>query len=182
MKYYTATVGSPCGPLVCVVDRSDAVTNIEFVDTAGEHGIRDRLLEAGHKVKKGIRRTRKVRRQLERYFAGQVFSFDLELAPDGSAFQKEVWRVVQDIPYGETRTYGEIANAAGHPSASRAVGGATGANPIPIVIPCHRVLGSDGSLTGFGAGLAAKKLLLLLEARHRPHPVEGQLDLDFGSF
>ncbi len=179
MKYYFGTVDSPCGPLLCVVDRSGAVTNIEFVDVAGEHGIRESLLAGENSVKRHLRRTRKVRRQLERYFSGKLFTFDLELAPEGSVFQRQVWQALQEIPYGETRTYGEVASSMGQPSSTRAVGGANGANPIPIVIPCHRVLGSDGSLTGFGGGLAAKKLLLLLEARHRPHPQEGQLDLDF---
>lgn len=179
MKYYYGTVGSPCSPLLCVVNKSSAVTNIEFTDSSAEIGIRERLEGLGHTVKRNLRRTRKVRRQLERYFAGKLFEFDLELAPEGSDFQLQVWRALQDIPYGETSTYGEIADSMGKPSATRAVGGANGSNPIPIVIPCHRVIGSDGSLTGFGGGLAAKKLLLLLEARYRPHPKKGQLDLDF---
>jgi methylated-DNA-[protein]-cysteine S-methyltransferase len=106
-------------------------------------------------------------RQLEAYFAGELSRFDLRLAPAGTPFQREVWAVLQKIPYGETTSYGEIARMLGNANAFRAVGAANGRNPIPIVIPCHRVIGSDGSLTGFGGGLSTKSQLLALEARHR---------------
>lgn len=102
-------------------------------------------------------------RQLEKYFEGKLKSFALKLNPEGTAFQRRVWEELGRIPYGQTRTYGEVAEAIGQPSAMRAVGGASGANPLPVVIPCHRVLGSDGSLTGFTAGLANKEALLKLE-------------------
>jgi methylated-DNA-[protein]-cysteine S-methyltransferase len=102
--------------------------------------------------------------QLEAYFAGELRRFDLPLAPEGTAFQREVWSALTAIPYGETVSYGELARRLGRPAASRAVGAANGQNPIPIVIPCHRVIGSDGSLTGFGGGLAIKRRLLDLEA------------------
>ncbi|MBZ0161322.1 MAG: methylated-DNA--[protein]-cysteine S-methyltransferase [Notoacmeibacter sp.] len=112
-----------------------------------------------------------VRRQLDAYFAGELMQFDLPLAPRGSPFQLAVWRALEGIAYGETVSYGEIARRIGEPlSASRAVGAANGDNPIPIVIPCHRVIGADGSLTGFGGGLAAKEFLLTLERRVRPLP------------
>lgn len=101
--------------------------------------------------------------QLREYFAGERYGFDLPLAPEGTAFQQEVWRAVRQIPYGETTTYGAIAARIGHPTASRAVGAANGANPIPIIIPCHRVIGSSGKLTGFGGGLEMKARLLSLE-------------------
>ena len=104
------------------------------------------------------------KRQLNEYFAGARRRFDLELAPVGTPFQRKVWQALSDIPYGETRSYGEIAAAIGSPRAAMAVGGANGSNPLPIVVPCHRVIGSDGSLTGFGGGLAAKRYLLDLEA------------------
>lgn len=106
-------------------------------------------------------------RQLEAYFAGELSRFDLELAPAGTPFQREVWSALRRIPYGETTSYGEIARMLGRSNAFRAVGAANGRNPIPIVIPCHRVIGSDGSLTGFGGGLSTKSQLLALEARHR---------------
>ena len=104
-------------------------------------------------------------RQLQAYFAGDLETFNLPLAPEGTPFQKEVWRRLRDIPYGQTISYGELARRIGNPKASRAVGLANGSNPIPIVIPCHRVIGSNGSLTGFGGGLSIKKKLLALEGR-----------------
>ena len=106
-----------------------------------------------------------VRVQLREYFAGSRRDFDLPLLPEGTSFQQDVWRLLREIPYGETRSYGWLANAIGRPSASRAVGAANGANPIPLVIPCHRVIGASGSLTGFGGGLPVKKFLLELEQR-----------------
>lgn len=105
-------------------------------------------------------------RQLGDYFAGKRHSFDLPLAPTGTPFQRDVLAALQQIPYGETRSYGELAKAVGRPKASRAVGAANGRNPLPIVIPCHRAIGSDGSLTGFGGGLETKRFLLDLERRN----------------
>jgi methylated-DNA-[protein]-cysteine S-methyltransferase len=104
-------------------------------------------------------------RQLREYFAGKRTDFDLPLAPAGTVFQRAVWRRLQEIPYGETISYGELAQRIGNPKASRAVGAANGQNPIPIVIPCHRVIGANGKLTGFGGGLPTKEALLALEAR-----------------
>ena len=102
--------------------------------------------------------------QLADYFAGRRTVFDLPLAMVGSPFQRRVWRALQDIPYGETISYGELANRIGVPSASRAVGVANGHNPISVIVPCHRVIGADGSLTGYGGGLERKRVLLDLEA------------------
>jgi len=104
-------------------------------------------------------------KQLREYFSGKRANFDLPLAPEGTEFQRTVWRNLQDIPYGETISYGELANRVGNPKASRAVGAANGQNPIPIVIPCHRVIGANGKLTGFGGGLPTKEALLGLEAK-----------------
>ena len=103
------------------------------------------------------------RRQLEEYFAGLRAAFSLPLAPEGTDFQKAVWRELENIPYGETRTYGQIARALGNPNASRAVGMANHKNPVAIMIPCHRVIGADGSLTGYAGGLDIKETLLRLE-------------------
>jgi methylated-DNA-[protein]-cysteine S-methyltransferase len=102
-------------------------------------------------------------RQLEEYFAGRRKIFDLALDVSGTEFQKKVWRALLAIPYGETRTYAEIAREIGHPTAVRAVGAANGRNPLSIVAPCHRVIGSSGALTGFAGGLAVKAQLLRLE-------------------
>jgi methylated-DNA-[protein]-cysteine S-methyltransferase len=104
-------------------------------------------------------------RQLGAYFAGELENFDLRLAPQGTPFQLSVWRSLCEIPYGETISYGELAGRIGNPKASRAVGLANGSNPIPIVIPCHRVIGSNGKLTGYGGGLPIKEKLLALERR-----------------
>ena len=108
-----------------------------------------------------------VRRELGEYFEGKRESFDVPLEADGTDFQRDVLGALQQIPYGETRTYGEIAEHLGKPKASRAVGAANGRNPIPILIPCHRVIGSDGSLTGFGGGIDTKEFLLSLERRQK---------------
>jgi len=106
---------------------------------------------------------------LEAYFAGARRRFDdLTLAPDGTAFQRRVWRALEAIPFGETRSYGEIAATIGKPKAMRAVGLANNRNPIGIIVPCHRVIGADGSLTGFGGGLPAKQWLLVFEGAREP--------------
>lgn len=107
--------------------------------------------------------------QLRSYFAGKRRDFDFPLAPRGTEFQLAVWTALRQIPYGETTTYGEVARTIGRPDAVRAVGAANGANPIPIVVPCHRVIGSNGTLTGFGGGLPAKRWLLDHEARVAGH-------------
>jgi methylated-DNA-[protein]-cysteine S-methyltransferase len=102
--------------------------------------------------------------QLDLYFAGRLTRFDLDLAPEGTPFQRDVWAALLEIPYGRTVSYSELARRVGRPAATRAVGAANGRNPLPIVVPCHRVIGADGSLTGFGGGLAIKRRLLDLEA------------------
>lgn len=101
--------------------------------------------------------------QLEAYFAGDLEDFRLPLSPQGTPFQMQVWQELQRIPYGTTISYGELAERIGNPKAVRAVGTANGANPLPIVIPCHRVIGADGSLTGYGGGLEIKEALLAIE-------------------
>lgn len=113
-------------------------------------------------------------RQLREYFDGTRTSFDLPLAPEGTAFQCEVWRMLATIPYGATWSYRDLAHAIGKPAAMRAVGAANGRNPLPIVLPCHRVIGADGSLTGFGGGLPIKEALLRLEGAL---PAGGNCDL-----
>lgn len=106
---------------------------------------------------------REARRQLEEYFAGRRKTFDLSLHPQGTEFQRRVWKELLQIPYGQTATYGEIAKRIGNPNAARAVGQACNANPIPVFIPCHRVVGSNSRLTGFALGLDVKTALLELE-------------------
>jgi methylated-DNA-[protein]-cysteine S-methyltransferase len=103
--------------------------------------------------------------QLEAYFSGRLQDFDLRLNMQGTPFQLVVWRALQDIPYGQTISYGELARRIGNPKASRAVGLANGSNPVPIIVPCHRVIGSNGKLTGYGGGLCHKETLLDLERK-----------------
>ncbi len=107
------------------------------------------------------------KKQLEEYLAGTRQTFDLPLHAKGTAFQQKVWEQLQSIPYGETRSYGQIAAAIGNPKASRAVGGANNKNPIAIIIPCHRVIGANGALVGYAGGLTVKETLLALEKRVR---------------
>ncbi|MBI3791706.1 MAG: methylated-DNA--[protein]-cysteine S-methyltransferase [Gemmatimonadetes bacterium] len=103
------------------------------------------------------------RAQLDRYFAGRLRTFDLPLAPQGTDFQRRVWTALTQIPFGTTTSYGAVARTIGLPEAVRAVGAANGQNPIPVIIPCHRVIGANGTLTGFGGGLPRKRFLLALE-------------------
>jgi methylated-DNA-[protein]-cysteine S-methyltransferase len=113
-----------------------------------------------------------VKQQLASYFAGELTDFNLKLAPQGTVFQLAVWSALGKIPYGQTCSYGDIADQIGKPDASRAVGAANAQNPLPIVIPCHRVIGSTGDLTGFGGGLDCKMFLLRLEQTHAPFSLE----------
>jgi methylated-DNA-[protein]-cysteine S-methyltransferase len=148
---------SPIGPLMLAGD--DAGLRLVHFST----GRRPKAPEADWVEDKAP--FKEVIRQLEEYFHGKLRDFDLPLALDGTDFQLLVWRNLQKIPYGETVSYGQLARRIGNPAASRAVGLANGSNPIPIIIPCHRVIGSNGDLTGFGGGLPVKKKLLALESR-----------------
>jgi methylated-DNA-[protein]-cysteine S-methyltransferase len=118
---------------------------------------------------------RAAREQLDAYFAGDLQNFDLPLRPEGTAFQQLVWRELCRIPYGETAAYVEIARRIGRPTASRAVGAANGQNPLPIVVPCHRVIAADGTLGGFGGGLDCKRWLLRHEGEHGAVGATGRL-------
>ncbi len=162
--YYLSRFDSPCGPLATLVREDGAVVRIEFVRG---RALLDRIARRARLVE-DEERTAPVRRQLDEYFARRREEFDLTLAPEGTPFELEVWNELRRIPYGHTRSYGEMARALGHPNGARAVGRANGANPIPIVVPCHRVIGADGSLTGFGGGLEAKRILLELEGLRLP--------------
>ncbi len=166
MNRYTTTVDSPCGPLICVVDENGAVERIAF--SHGRDAQKIETEKAASPLIEDAGRTAEVRRQLDEYFAGRREEFDLVLAPRGTPFELSVWEELRRIPFGQTRSYADVARALGKPAATRAVGRANGANPIPIVVPCHRVIGSNGSLTGFGGGLEAKARLLELEGRSLP--------------
>jgi methylated-DNA-[protein]-cysteine S-methyltransferase len=142
---------------------------------ADEAGLRHIIFATGREPatplphwREGVAPLRETIRQLRAFFAGERREFDLPLAPEGPAFHQRVWRELCNIPYGETISYGELARRIDAPNASRAVGRANGANPIPIVIPCHRVIGSNGKLTGYGGGLPRKEYLLALEHKQMP--------------
>lgn len=117
---------------------------------------------------------KEAKRQLDAYFGGELKQFDLPLAPAGTEFQQSVWRALMDIPYGETLSYGELARRLGSDKRTRAVGMANGRNPISIIIPCHRVIGADGSLTGYGGGIERKRWLLAHEGSNGEY---GQFEL-----
>jgi methylated-DNA-[protein]-cysteine S-methyltransferase len=153
MKRVMKTVDSPVGTLTLVANEQ-ALVSVYWAEEQPEEtpGENHPILEAAA-------------RQLAEYFAGKRQHFDVPLAPDGGTeFQQRVWLALGEIPYGKTWSYGELAKRVGNAKASRAVGAANGQNPLPIFVPCHRVIGADGSLTGFGGGMERKKTLLALEA------------------
>ena len=152
---------SPVGPLLLAAD-DEALRVIEF--PSPRHAVaRDGDWREGDNAI-----LRETRAQLEDYFAGRRRDFALPLGPRGTGFQRGVWHTLADIPYGTTISYAQLAQRVGKASAIRAVGAANGRNPLPIVLPCHRVVGSDGSLTGFGGGLPTKRFLLELEGALAP--------------
>ena len=157
MTTFYADIQSPVGPLRLVAT-AEALTAIEFASADGPPPVPAEWEPARAPFDEAIR-------QLSAYFRGALRRFDLPLAPAGTAFQQAVWTALGEIPFGETVSYGALARQIGRPRAVRAVGAANGRNPIPIVIPCHRVIGSDGRLTGYGGGLPVKAALLALERR-----------------
>jgi methylated-DNA-[protein]-cysteine S-methyltransferase len=152
-----ARMESPVGPLRLVADDS-GLRRIDFVNGRTPAQADPQWHDDAEPLRETIR-------QLRAYFAGELEAFDLTLAPQGTPFQLAVWNRLCEIPFGETMSYSELARCIGNPNASRAVGLANGSNPIPIVIPCHRVIGSNGKLTGYGGGLPIKEKLLALERR-----------------
>jgi methylated-DNA-[protein]-cysteine S-methyltransferase len=150
------TLESPIGELLLLGD-GELLRGLHY-----QEGLRPvRLGESWRRAEEPFA---EARNQLGEYFAGERAEFDLPAAGDGTAFQRRVWAALAEIPYGETISYAELARRIGRPSASRAVGMANGRNPISIVVPCHRVIGSDGTLTGYGGGVERKRFLLELEA------------------
>jgi O-6-methylguanine DNA methyltransferase len=149
---------SPIGPLL-IAGNEEAVTHILFAKKG-----KPAKPEAGW-IESAKGPVGETLRQLKEYFSGRRRDFDLPLAFGGTKFQKSVWRKLQEIPYGETISYGELAKRVGNPKASRAVGSANGKNCIPIVVPCHRVIAAGGKLGGFGGGLPTKQALLDLETK-----------------
>lgn len=145
---------TPIGSLL-IAENSSGVAAIIF------NGDSYSIPESWHRVKN---LSSEVMMQLQQYFNGERYEFDLPLAPEGTPFQLDVWRALEKIPYGETVSYLDLAKKIGKPAAVRAVGAANGANPLPIVIPCHRVIGHNGKLIGYGGGLEKKQYLLSMES------------------
>lgn len=156
---YRTTLSSPLGALTLVADDAALVAMLWPDDKPGRVRLAATSERGDHPVLAAAAT------QLDEYFAGTRTTFDLPLSPRGTDFQQAVWRALGAIPYGETRSYADIARAIGRPTATRAVGAANGRNPISIVTPCHRVIGRSGALTGFAGGLAAKQHLLAHEQR-----------------
>jgi methylated-DNA-[protein]-cysteine S-methyltransferase len=148
------TIDSPIGPLTIVVDDAGRLTELRFADS-----------DALDRPASADPRSSAVAAQLREYFAGRRRAFDIELAMRGTEFQRAVWSALLAIPYGETITYSELARRIGRPAAIRAVGAANGANPVPVIVPCHRVIGANGTLTGYGGGIERMQWLLALEGR-----------------
>tara|TARA_B100000676_G_scaffold309729_1_gene374139 strand:+ start:2010 stop:2531 length:522 start_codon:yes stop_codon:yes gene_type:complete len=152
---------TPLGPMVALLNEAGALARLDFCDGPVD-------LQSGRWRDQPVRpdpnAIRQVSEQISDYFAGHLREFKLSLAPVGNTFQQQVWQLLQQIPYGETRSYGELARQLDMTHGARAVGRANGLNPIAVVIPCHRVIGADGKLTGYAGGLHRKAALLELEA------------------
>ena len=150
--YYNTKIGR-----IGIEENGSAITKIYFINNDEQEEILEKNETA--LLKEAIK-------QLNEYFDGKRISFDLKLQPQGTVFQNKVWKALMEIPFGETRSYGEIAKIIGNEKASRAVGMANNKNPIPIIVPCHRVIGANGKLVGYAGGLDIKEMLLNLEKNH----------------
>ncbi len=169
MAEYWDRITSPICNLTVVVDHNGVVLAITFDDEDGPpHDPAGRAHDPS--------RCAHVCSQLSEYLAGRRSTFDLTVDPRGTEFQRRVWAKVAEIPFGQTTTYGTLASRLGNPDTVRAVGRANGANPIPILIPCHRVVGADGSLVGYGGGLGLKAALLRLEGARLPGDAQRRFD------
>jgi len=154
---------SPIGPLVVAIE-DDAIAYLLLPKDGKPAHVAPEWHRSPAKL-------REAHAQLAAYFAGKLLAFDVPLAPRGTPFQRSVWNQLVQIPYGDTTSYIALARRLGNPNAMRAVGAANGANPIAIIVPCHRVIGHDGQLVGFGGGLPAKRWLLDHERHHAPAPL-----------
>jgi len=167
MHAYLDAIESPVGPIAFATDGAGALLGLKFMAGPYTRTLAQELEREGFQILGSGGQTAQARQELGEYFARTRVSFDVPLVLRGTPFQKRVWTELRRIPFGEVRSYAQIATAIGRPTAVRAVGRANGTNRIPLVIPCHRVIGSDGSLTGFGGGLGLKAHLLSFEAGRR---------------
>ena len=160
MTYHYKTMPSPVGKLTLIASVNGIAAILWENDDPARVRLQPRIEDKRHPL------LLKAEAQLKDYFAGRLKKFDLPMDPQGTPFQRDVWRALLTIPFGETRSYADIAKQIGRPKAVRAVGAANGKNPLSIITPCHRVIGSNGKLTGFAGGLEAKACLLNLEKHH----------------
>jgi len=165
MTVYVDKVGSPAGELHFAVDGEGALVALHFAEGDGVYGMEEALEDEGFEVSHDEGKTARAREELREYYAGERREFGLPVLLVGSEWQKAVWRELTRIPYGETRSYGEIADRLDRPGAARAVGRANATNRLPLVVPCHRVIAADGTLGGFNGGLHLKERLLEHERR-----------------
>ncbi|MEO6992509.1 MAG: methylated-DNA--[protein]-cysteine S-methyltransferase [Lacunisphaera sp.] len=164
MTFYYDTFSTPTGAFSVAVNDAGALVATAF-------GSRKNLLNrmtSGHSLVRDESKIRRARQQVSDYFSGKRKTFDLPLAPNGTAFQQIIWSALQKIPFGETRSYGELATSVKRAGAARAVGRANATNPLCLIVPCHRVIGANGSLTGFAFGNDIKKKLLVHEGAIKP--------------
>ena len=166
MKLATTCFDTEMGRVNVAVDDDGAVAYLDF--RASDDGMQRHLERAGHQPVRDDDGCRAAREEVEEFLSGHREAFDVELRPVGTDFQRRVWNELCRIPYGTTISYRELAERIGQPTACRAVARANAQNPISLAIPCHRVIGADGSLTGYGGGLDVKRALLALEREHRP--------------
>jgi methylated-DNA-[protein]-cysteine S-methyltransferase len=165
VKAYTGVIDSPAGPLAFAVDEDGSLMRLHFVQSDYGPVMERDLEDEGYAVEADETKIADVRRELSEYADGKRKTFDVPLAFSGSEWQKAVWTELTRIPFGETRSYGEVADALGRPGAARAVGSANARNVLPVVVPCHRVIAADGTLGGFNGGLHLKERLLEHERR-----------------
>jgi methylated-DNA-[protein]-cysteine S-methyltransferase len=165
VKAYVDEIDSPAGPLAFAVDEERALIRLHFVESDYGPVMEEDLEDEGYAVEVDETKTAAAREELSEYANGRRKTFDVALTLVGSEWQKTVWTELTRIPFGETRSYGEVADALGRPGAARAVGSANARNALPVVVPCHRVIAADGTLGGFNGGLHLKERLLEHETR-----------------
>lgn len=163
MKIIARSIATPVGEMLALINEEGALIALPFVDDSPLDVLARREAGADAEILWDANAGPHMARQLAEYFDGKRRAFELKLNPRGSAFQREVWYALARIPYGTTLSYAELARSIGRPGAARAVGRANATNPIPIVVPCHRVIGASGALTGYGGGMSRKEFLLAHE-------------------
>lgn len=168
MKAYLDTAETPAGPLTFALDEEGALVRSHFEESNTDSDIEDELKADGYEsFVHDSGRTARLREEISEYYSGERREFTVALAASGTPWQRKVWEALRRIPFGETRSYSQVADMIGRPGAARAVGGANGCNRVPLIVPCHRVIAADGSLGGFSGGLHLKEKLLEHERRSK---------------